>query len=228
MDEKERVRREIKERRERLLAHEIEEKSLIIENKVIESDWFKGAGTVFVYMATKREVRTEEIIRAAFEEGKRVCVPVCLKEGRMKAVEIFADTTFTLNRYGIKEPVFGDSGEGEKAGATVRTDENENAVDPVEVGVASTKVGNVVDPVEVGVASTKAGNVVDPVEVDLAVVPALSCTRDGVRLGYGGGYYDRFLPLGNMKKAALCFKELLSTALPKGKYDIDMDYVVTD
>ena len=212
MDEKERVRREIKERRERLLAHEIEEKSLIIENKVIESDWFKGAGTVFVYMATKREVRTEEIIRAAFEEGKRVCVPVCLKEGRMKAVEIFADTTFTLNRYGIKEPVFGDSGEGEKAGATVRTDENENAVDPVEVGVASTKVGNVVDPVE----------------VDLAVVPALSCTRDGVRLGYGGGYYDRFLPLGNMKKAALCFKELLSTALPKGKYDIDMDYVVTD
>lgn len=65
--------------------------------------------------------------------------------------------------------------------------------------------------------------------LELALIPCLSCTKDGIRLGQGGGYYDRFLAgKKRLFKLALCRESLLSKNLPCEAHDIRMDAVLTE
>ena len=41
-------------------------------------------------------------------------------------------------------------------------------------------------------------------EVDFAVIPCLSCSHSGLRLGKGGGFYDRFLSGAGDQRKRLC------------------------
>ncbi|MCF0145240.1 MAG: 5-formyltetrahydrofolate cyclo-ligase [Eubacterium sp.] len=70
--------------------------------------------------------------------------------------------------------------------------------------------------------------VIPPEEIGLGLIPCLTCTRKGERLGYGGGYYDRYLVRGKFPKAVLCREEILSDSVPAGEYDQKMDIVVTE
>ncbi|MDE5946245.1 MAG: 5-formyltetrahydrofolate cyclo-ligase [Oscillospiraceae bacterium] len=63
----------------------------------------------------------------------------------------------------------------------------------------------------------------------VCIVPALSFSLDGTRLGYGGGYYDRFLSENNnIYKIGICYDELISEKLPSEKYDIKVQTVITE
>lgn len=62
----------------------------------------------------------------------------------------------------------------------------------------------------------------------LCVVPGLSFDRNGHRLGYGKGYYDRFLEKFTIKSAGLCYNNLISDSLPAEKYDLPVDYIFTE
>ncbi|MGN0636268.1 MAG: 5-formyltetrahydrofolate cyclo-ligase [Acutalibacteraceae bacterium] len=64
-----------------------------------------------------------------------------------------------------------------------------------------------------------------PQKQDLCIVPALTVDKCGTRLGFGGGYYDRFLQKTPMFTMALCYT--LSDALPREPWDIPMHSVVT-
>lgn len=65
---------------------------------------------------------------------------------------------------------------------------------------------------------------------DLVVVPGVAFTRNGQRLGYGGGYYDRFLSQLEHRPIliGICFEMQLVTALPVESHDWQVDYVVTE
>jgi 5-formyltetrahydrofolate cyclo-ligase len=65
-------------------------------------------------------------------------------------------------------------------------------------------------------------------EIDLAVVPCVTCDVDNNRLGYGKGFYDRFLTDTVMKKVCLCRKNVLQEKIPVDKNDVKMDIVLTD
>ena len=67
-----------------------------------------------------------------------------------------------------------------------------------------------------------------PGELALALVPCVTATRDGARLGHGAGYYDRFLPLHRCETMCLCYAAMLADTLPTGEYDVRMDHVVTE
>jgi len=64
--------------------------------------------------------------------------------------------------------------------------------------------------------------------LDLIIVPGLAFDKYGRRLGYGAGYYDRFLKKVDAKSIGIVFSEQLHTSLPVNKYDVPVDIVITD
>lgn len=65
-------------------------------------------------------------------------------------------------------------------------------------------------------------------EVDLAVLPCLSCSRSGQRLGQGGGYYDRFLSNYRGGTVLLCREKLLREEIPVEPHDYPVPWVLTE
>ena len=62
----------------------------------------------------------------------------------------------------------------------------------------------------------------------LCLVPGIAFDRQGYRLGYGKGYYDRFLASFSGTAAGLCFRELALERLPRGPQDRRVDVLVTE
>jgi 5-formyltetrahydrofolate cyclo-ligase len=64
--------------------------------------------------------------------------------------------------------------------------------------------------------------------IDLVLVPGLAFDRQGNRLGYGGGYYDRFLVKVTALKIGLVPEALIVDEIPCEPHDIPMDILLTD
>ncbi len=63
----------------------------------------------------------------------------------------------------------------------------------------------------------------------VCIVPALSYDGKGFRLGYGKGFYDRFLSEHwEMLKVGICYSQCLEESLPHDEYDIPADIVITE
>lgn len=65
-------------------------------------------------------------------------------------------------------------------------------------------------------------------EHTLIVVPALAFDRQGFRLGYGGGYYDRMLDAACCFSVGLTYHELLQDRLPREAWDRPVGAVCTE
>lgn len=62
----------------------------------------------------------------------------------------------------------------------------------------------------------------------LCIVPALSYDLQGFRLGYGKGYYDRFLARFSGETVGLIYENCLRQSLPHGKFDRRTEKIVTE
>ncbi|MFZ3114243.1 MAG: 5-formyltetrahydrofolate cyclo-ligase [Syntrophales bacterium] len=64
--------------------------------------------------------------------------------------------------------------------------------------------------------------------LDMVVVPAVAFDLRGFRVGYGGGYYDRFLVGMDVPKLGLAFSCQLIPEAPVGDYDLPVQSVITE
>ncbi len=64
--------------------------------------------------------------------------------------------------------------------------------------------------------------------IDLIVVPALGYDQHNFRMGYGGGYYDRYLEDFYGTTVGLCYQELLVKTVYPGVWDVPVNFVVTE
>ena len=68
----------------------------------------------------------------------------------------------------------------------------------------------------------------EPKGHNVCIVPGLAFDKRGYRIGYGKGYYDRFLRGFCGTKIGFCYSEFLFDKIPTGKYDTAVDMVVTE
>ena len=69
-----------------------------------------------------------------------------------------------------------------------------------------------------------------PSAVDLLIVPGVAFDRKGNRLGYGGGYYDRFFTRlrPGVPLVALCFELQVVESVPVEPWDRHVDWIITE
>ena len=71
---------------------------------------------------------------------------------------------------------------------------------------------------------------IHPELIDLILVPGVAFDRRGYRIGYGGGYYDRFFKKIRKKtiKLALGFEIQIIDKVPEGIFDLPVNYILTE
>ena len=97
------------------------------------------------------------------------------------------------------------------------------------------KITNLKDGINIGAYGIREpkkdpSNELNVEAIDILIVPAVAYDKDCYRLGYGGGFYDRFLE--NLRKDAvtigIAFDLQIFDEVPKEPHDAQLDYIVTE
>lgn len=80
--------------------------------------------------------------------------------------------------------------------------------------------GNLLEPI------IQTTSKIDKNKLDLIIVPGVVYSKDGYRIGFGGGYYDRYLVGFKGKTISLLFKEQLKDTIPVEIYDCPVQKMI--
>jgi len=80
-----------------------------------------------------------------------------------------------------------------------------------------------------GITEPKEGVVIDPCDIDMVFVPLLVCDKQGYRVGYGKGFYDRYLVHCNKEivKIGFSYFEPVEKITDTGHFDVPLTYCIT-
>ncbi len=170
------MRHYIRQKKRAMTEQAIIEASMQLQKMLLRTDLYAAAKTLYAYLSYNQEVRTNGIIRAAMEQGKRVAVPKVFGD-QMRFIELTPETRLETGYAGIPEPV---------------------------------EDGPVVH---------------DPTA--LVLMPGLAFDAMGHRIGYGGGFYDRFLSQEpTHPTVALCYGFQMFPQLEVDEFDVPVDLVL--
>lgn len=220
-DEKQRLRESFKQKRKALSAAEKRERDRKIFSILQDCEAFKRAKTLLIYCSTPLEPDTGKIIGLSLRLKKHVAVPRTKGKGRMDFVFINSLSDLREGRYGILEPadslceVFSVREEKGKG----RQKENQGQERQRERQQEQNDTLSAADITDTdGCSNTDV----------LCIVPGLCFDKNGSRIGYGGGYYDRFLKDFCGVVMGLCYDECFLESIPRDEHDISVDLILTE
>ena len=175
-ESKKQIRRLALLTRKRLSAEQVRERSSLICRRVVQTEPFRQAETVCVYIPIRNEVDTAGIIEACRTAGKRTAAPrIC--EGEMEFYYFSSLEDLKEGSFGILEPA------GEER------------------------------------VQSKA----------LIVMPGAVFDRERHRIGYGGGYYDRYLQQHpEHETIAIAYECQILDEIPFEEHDIIPRRLITE
>ena len=100
-EEKQRLRRVIRELERQLSSRYKAESSRAITSHLLAMPEYQAAGTVFCFVGSEREIDTRPILEDALAAGKRLCVPLCTGPGIMELRQVTALDQLVPGAYGI-------------------------------------------------------------------------------------------------------------------------------
>lgn len=62
----------------------------------------------------------------------------------------------------------------------------------------------------------------------ICIVPGIVYDRKGYRIGYGGGYYDRYLSAFAGTKVGVAYSDFIANSVPHGRFDLAVDVLMTE
>lgn len=79
-----------------------------------------------------------------------------------------------------------------------------------------------------GIMEPMCGEPFAPAEIDVIIVPGVAFTADGLRMGRGKGFYDKYMSQEGFKahKIGVCYSQQVVTSLPCERHDIPMNEVL--
>ena len=192
------IRKDILQKRDDLSVYKIEIKSREIFEELITRPEYIEASNVLIYASIRSEVKTDEIILDALALGKRVFCP-----------------KVTDKKNGIMK--------------FVRIYEPENLTEGF-YGLREPEItdeSEIFDPDlyadESNVRRTDGENT----GKTIIIVPGVAFDEKGNRIGYKGGFYDRFLPkVSYADTVALCYKIQIVDEIIPSEYDIPIKSII--
>ncbi len=196
------LRQILKEQRDSIPVYKRRELDQAIRELLFSSIAYQSCELIFPYMSFRSEVATQEMIKAALADAKRVCLPR-INGAEMEFYEIYGLEELQQSSYGILEP-------------------------PEDENTLFVKAGLIND-------RKKAGSAVENVAEEgkcrrrLMLLPGLAFDKRGNRIGYGAGYYDRYLSgcAGSFYKLALAYDFQVVGKIEADANDVKVDGILT-
>ena len=98
------MRKRFLKKRNELSKEEQEQKSFLIMEKLLKTEEYKNAETVFCYIDMGSEVKTVPFIEQAWKDGKKVAVPIAKKDRLMYFVTLKSFDGLKRTKLGVMEP----------------------------------------------------------------------------------------------------------------------------
>ena len=196
------VRRSMRRLRAEQPPELAQSRSAAAQQRLLDWPLWQQARSVALYVGVRGELATGILLRAAWQEQKVVWLPRVRPEapGLMDFVACGGPHQLRPGPLGLLEPVDCLMGVGP---------EGPHGAQPGQPDV-----------------DTATNLHFAP---DLALLPGVAFDHSGGRLGYGGGYYDRFLEKSlNCPRVGLCFEFQLVSFLPLAPWDQRVNYICTE